>query len=150
MNMLSRNNNYNIKNFPFEDMLKSLFDTHSEFAREFPANRQRSHELSLSIKDDTLTASMPCAGCRKENFDISIANDILTVRVKYDVKEDLESTTGKYILRERSFKEFEQSLKLPTKVIPDSANAQYQDGVLQIIFKIKINDDNNNKKIEIS
>jgi len=75
-----------------------------------------------------VTAEVP--GIKKEDLDISVENDVLTLkghRAPAEVKED-ES----YRRHERGHGSFRRTIALPFSVDPDAINAEYKDGILRL------------------
>ena len=76
----------------------------------------------------TVTAEIP--GMKKEDLDIKIEGDTLTVkgeRRPYDI-----GPGASYHRRERTSGTFQRSLTLPGRVDPEKVKASYKDGVLTI------------------
>lgn len=70
-------------------------------------------------------------GLKKENFNIEVDNDLLTVssEVKTEKSDEQE---GKFTRREFRSASFKRSFKLPENVKPEEINAVYQDGILTV------------------
>ena len=78
--------------------------------------------------DITVTAELP--GVKQEEVDITIADDVLTL--KGEKKEKKEVKEKNYHRIERSYGSFQRSVALPTGVQADKAKATYKDGILKI------------------
>ena len=134
MNMLTRNGNTWELNFgmpSMERLMRRMFDLAGvEASLDF-----RSSRMEVEVNDDDVTVKLPAPGCAPDNFDIEVVNDFVTVRVKRECScaESPESDRH-YILRERSFDEFEESVKLPVRVKGHEAKAAYTDGVLELVI----------------
>ncbi len=76
----------------------------------------------------TVTAELP--GVKQEEVDITIADDVLTL--KGEKKEEKEVKEKDYHRIERSYGSFQRSVRLPTGVKADKAKAAYKDGILTI------------------
>ena len=131
MNMLTRNGNTWEMNFGMPSMekwMRRMFDLAGGDGAGLTANR-----MELEVRDADVLIKMPAPGCTPENFDIEVVNDFVTVRVKRECDcADNPAGDRHYILRERSFEEFEESMKLPVSVQGHKATAKYVDGVLEL------------------
>ena len=132
MNMLTRNGNAWELNFgapSMERMIRRMFDlAGAESALGFENSR-----MEVEVGDDEVKVKLPAPGCTPENFDVEVVNDFVTVRLKRECScaENPENDRH-YILRERTFEEFEESVKLPVAVKGHEASGAYADGVLEL------------------
>jgi HSP20 family protein len=76
----------------------------------------------------TVTAELP--GVKQEEVDVTITDDILTL--KGEKKEEKEVKEKNYHRIERTYGSFQRSINLPTGVQADKAKAAYKDGILTI------------------
>ncbi len=72
------------------------------------------------------------AGIDPENVNISIENDVLTIKGESEKKSEVEDKN--YYRKEIRRGSFYRSIPLPTHVLGDSAKAAAEDGVLKIII----------------
>ena len=133
MNMLTRNgNNWEMMNFgmpaTMENWMRRMFDLAGAERAGLPTGR-----MEVEVRDADVQIKMPAPGCAPDNFDIEVVNDFVTIRVKREC-ECADNPAGEkhYIMRERSFEEFEESVKLPVRVKGHEASAKYVDGVLEL------------------
>jgi len=77
--------------------------------------------------DEKITVQLEAAGMKKEDFDISLQDDTLSVSGK---RESVETTANQRT--ERSHGSFTRTISLSTPVKGDAVKADYQDGVLTI------------------
>ncbi len=130
MNMLTKNNNawgFDFNEPSMEQIMRRMFS----LAGIDDALTLRNPRLEVKVNDGDVTVKLPCPGCTPENFDIEVVNDFVTVRVKREYTDSAEREKL-YIMRERSFEEFEESVKLPVAVKGHEATAKYNDGVLEL------------------
>ncbi len=79
--------------------------------------------------DDLLVrASLP--GVSPEEIDVSIEDQILTIKAEAKVEE--ERKEGGYLMKERRSGSFHRSLRLPDTVDADKAKTLYENGVLTV------------------
>lgn len=104
-------------------------------------------ELNVYETDKTFEVSVALPGMRKEDFNISYENGVLTIGGER--KFEHEENGRKYHRVESRFGQFERSLPLPREVIDEEKiEAGYENGILTItIPKIK---EKAGKKIEVS
>ncbi|RMH56158.1 MAG: Hsp20/alpha crystallin family protein [Candidatus Hydrogenedentota bacterium] len=91
--------------------------------REYPA-------VNVWVNDDgaVLTAELP--GVKKEDIDISVLNDTLTIRGK---RAGLEEEEGAKVLRnERPAGEFTRSIGLPFRIDAEKVTAKLERGILRV------------------
>lgn len=81
-------------------------------------------------KEIVVKAELP--GVKKEDIDISIKDNVLTIRAER--KEEKEEKTEAIHRVERYFGKIERVINLPTNIKPNEAKADYKDGVLEIRF----------------
>ena len=133
MNMLTRNGNtWEMMNFgmptTMEHWMRRMFDLAGAEHAGLPTSR-----MEVEVRDADVLIKMPAPGCAPDNFDIEVVNDFVTVRVKRECDcADNPAGEKHYIMRERSFEEFEESVKLPVCVKGHQATAKYVDGVLEL------------------
>jgi HSP20 family protein len=79
-------------------------------------------------KEVLIKAELP--GVKKEDLDISISDDSVTIRASTRHEEKEEK--GKYFRREMSRGEFVRTLALPAEVDGAKAKASFKDGILEL------------------
>ena len=90
--------------------------------------------LALDIREGQdafeVVASVP--GVSPDDVEITVIGDRL--RISGERRDDSEGRdpNSRWILRERRFGSFERSVTLPAAVKPESASAEFRDGVLTI------------------
>lgn len=102
--------------------------------------------VPVDIEEDedsyTLTADIP--GVRKEDIDLKADEETLSIAA--ETSEELEEHNEKYVRRERSQRTFQRTVMWPSKVEPETVEANYEEGVLKVTAE-KQEDDS--KDIEI-
>lgn len=104
----------------------------NNFAR--PSEGQRgvlwSPQVDIYESDDGITVELEIPGMSKDDVNIRIQDNVLTL--KGEKKQD-EDTKGKNFHRvERSYGTFERSFSLPSSIQTDRVRATTKDGVLTI------------------
>jgi len=108
-------------------------------------------QLSVDVYQtkDAIVIKSTIAGVRPEDIDISINNDMVTIKGK----RELESTISEddYFYQECYWGGFSRSIILPVEIIADKVNASLKNGVLTIslpkakkaqAFSIKVKEEN--------
>jgi len=85
-------------------------------------------DIAETEEELVVTAELP--GVKQEEVDITIADDVLTL--KGEKKEEKEVKEKNYHRIERNYGSFQRSISLPTSVQADKAKATYKDGILTI------------------
>jgi HSP20 family protein len=113
-----------------------------------PSGRTWYPVVDLEEKDNEVVLNVELPGMTKEDIDLSVENNVLTLKgeKKVDRKEG-EKESGFY-RSERYFGSFERSFTLPAGVQADKAKATFQDGVLRLALPKK--EEAKSRKISIS
>ena len=116
------------------DRLSSLRDLlDSAFQLASPASQTaRGWTPALDIYEDAdhVTVKLEAAGLKKEDFDISLHDDNLTI--SGERKAETERREGESFRSERFFGQFGRTVTLPAPVKADGVAATYADGVLTV------------------
>ena len=101
--------------------------------------------LDVKDNDDTVEVRCDLPGVGKDDIDISVSGNVLTIKgEKSEEKEDKEST---YYRKESWSGSFQRSVQLPDTVDPDKADATMKDGVLVLTLPKK--EEEKRKKINV-
>ena len=97
--------------------------------------------------DDSYHIEVDLPGVNKENVDINIEENILTISGNREFKNEIKEKN--YYKIESSYGTFFRSFTLPQKIDVDNIEASSNNGVLEIIIKKQKELVNKSKKIEI-
>jgi len=87
--------------------------------------------VNIIEKDDSFTVQVAAPGLKKEDFNIQLDNDLLTI--SSEIKKDEEiAETQKFTRREFNYTSFKRSFNLPESVNTAKITAEYVDGILAI------------------
>lgn len=95
-------------------------------------------QLSIDVyqDEDNVYVKSTIAGAKPEDIDISVHNDMLTIRGKRQKEEKIKDEN--YLYQECFWGKFSRSIILPTEVDVDNIKANLKDGILTITLpKIK-------------
>ena len=115
------------------DEMKRLFDN---FFTGWPEPRKGLLEgewapsVDVAETDEEITVTAELPGVEQKEVDITIADDVLTL--KGEKKEEKEVKEKNYHRIERSYGSFQRSVSLPAGVQADKAKATYKNGILTI------------------
>ena len=89
-------------------------------------------QLSVDVyqtKDDIVIKST-IAGVKPEDIDVSINNDMITIRGKREIEETIAEDD--YFYQECYWGGFSRSIILPTEIMPEKVEAALKNGVLTV------------------
>ncbi len=95
-------------------------------------------QLSIDVFQDenNIYVKSTVAGAKPEDIDISVHNDMLTIRGKREQEEKIKADD--YFYQECFWGKFSRSIILPTEVDVDKIEASLKDGILIVVLpKIK-------------
>lgn len=107
----------------FDDFEKSFF---SDFDEGFKA-----FKTDIEDKDDKFLLYAELPGFNKEDINIDINDNMLTISAEHKEQNDEKDNKGNYIRRERSFGSYQRSFDI-SNVNVDNISADYKNGVLQL------------------
>lgn len=134
---------------------RSLFD---DLFRDFPLGYSIAplhgdplpspDKIKIDLKEtgDALVIHAEMPGVRKDQIDISIDNNVLTIAAEVS-QYDADEQDDKVIHSERYYGSVQRSISLPAEVTTDEVSAKYQDGIL--VLSLPKSSRNDKKKISI-
>ena len=112
--------------------LSSRFNRMFDLPREESADYLGAWNPAVDIYDKgsdvVIHAELP--GMKKEDIDVRVENNVLTLRGKKERKEEVKEEG--YFRTERSYGTFSRSFSLPTTVNVSKIAAEYKEGVLTL------------------
>jgi HSP20 family protein len=91
--------------------------------------------VNISEGKEDYTIEVAAPGLNKEDFKISLENNMLTVSSEKEEKQ--ENKDEKVMRKEFSYCSFSRSFTLPLTVESDKIKATHKDGILQIVIPKK-------------
>jgi HSP20 family protein len=110
-----------------------------------------SNQVPVNIRetDKTYEMEVVAPGLKKEDFSVSIADNMLTVSFEHR-QEDKQQNKGEgYLRQEYRMQSFSRSFTLDDTIDADNISAQYQNGVLHLSLPKKEGAQKITKSIEI-
>ena len=121
----------------------SLLDEVEEMAREA---FEPTFDLDMYEEGNELVVKAELPGIDRKNIDISVEDDVLTI--KAEKKAEKERKESSYYYTEREYGTYERCMALPTRVDADKVTATAKNGVLEIrLPKAEVPE---TKKIEVT
>lgn len=102
-------------------------------------------DIKETDKEIQVLAELP--GMEASDIEISIAEDTLTLRG--EKRQEKEEKKGEYYRRECSYGTFRREIALPSEIVQDKVEAEFNKGVLSIRLPKKPEAQRKSKKIEI-
>lgn len=87
-------------------------------------------KVDVVDKDETLLVRAELPGVEKDDLDITIAGDRLTIEAKREFKE--EEKEEAYFRHEMGFGRYARTIYLPVEVMGDKTKAELKKGILEI------------------
>jgi HSP20 family protein len=88
--------------------------------------------VEVTEKGVEILVSCELPGMQKEDVEIVLQNNVLTIRGEKKEERKEESESKRYLVYERNYGSFSRSFSLPTNVSADKVNASFSNGVLTI------------------
>ena len=103
-----------------------------EKADNVPYSSPRWSLINADLYDDAdkVVVKLEVPGLANDDFDINIIDNILTISGEKQFQQ--ESTEGEYRILECAYGRFSRSIPLEYEVVPDTAKASYDKGILKI------------------
>ncbi len=136
---------------PFNDIRKS-FDLVNAIINSV-AQQSQDQELvafrpnvNSREDEDKYYIEVELPGVKKDNVDIKVDGNVLTISGKRVVKDEVKDED--YHKVESLYGLFSRSFTLPEKVDISNIEAEFENGILEVVIP-KLNVDNSSRKIEI-
>jgi HSP20 family protein len=128
-------------------MMQQEPESHSYPVREENSWAPSYTQLTINVyqTENEIVIKSTIAGVKPEDLDVSINNDMVTV--KGERKNEEEVSHGNYYYQECYWGGFSRSVLLPVDVIPEKADASLKNGILTI--RLPKADTTKTKKIQV-
>ncbi len=116
-----------------DDMVKSIKVMQSDLERKISEYSDAVPEkptLDVIETHDKIILKTDLPGVNKEDIDIQLTEDRITISAKFEEKIEIEEAN--YIKKERKYGEALRELRLPALVVVEEATAKFDNGVLTI------------------
>ena len=130
MNVIKRNNNVIFPSIIDEMFKPDWLGGVQNFGSNVPA-------VNIKETDTVFEIELAAPGKKKEDFNVEIDHNVLTISSEEKSESSEKDAQGKYTRKEFSYNSFRRSFTLPETVNLDKINASYQDGVLHLTLPKK-------------
>lgn len=120
-----------------ENWLPSIFD--DMFKTDWLGGTTNVNSIGVSIpavniveKDESFEVAVAAPGKQKEDFNIELDNDILTISAEEKKENETTENNGRFTRKEFSYSNFKRAFALPETVDNNQIKASYENGVLNI------------------
>lgn len=110
------------------------FDTRRLFRPTFDNTGVSTPAVNIIETEDDFRLAMVAPGMRRENFNVEVEGDILTVTYDHEDNREGARRDWKYRTHEHNYHSFTRSFSLPQTVVPEKIQARYEDGILNVII----------------
>jgi HSP20 family protein len=124
MNLIKRNA------VPFPSIIDELFKPDwlggiQNFSATLPAVNIKESDIDFAIE-------LAAPGKSKEDFNIEIDHNVLTISSDEKIEKEEKENGSKYTRREFSYTSFRRAFTLPETVNSENINATYENGILLV------------------
>lgn len=88
--------------------------------------------VNIQETEDGFNVDVAAPGMSKENFNIELDKDVLTISSEDRKEKETETKEGKFTRKEFSYSSFKRAFSLPDSVDTEKISASYTNGVLEI------------------
>ena len=112
---------------------------------KFP--RIRTPRMDIYEKDDKVVAEVELPGVDPKNIEVEVKDNVLSISARG--REEKEEKGKGYYRREMGERYFKRQVLLPTEVIEEKAEAEYENGILRVTIPKAKPKEEKEKKIKI-
>ncbi|GAB4530336.1 MAG: Hsp20/alpha crystallin family protein [Anaerolineae bacterium] len=106
-----------------------LFGSPTYYTPTRVSSVSRDFQLDVAERPESFVVQAVLPGLRPEDFDVSIAQDVLTIRAEWP---ETGEEGVRYLLRERAGGSMERRVRFPLPVEAEQIEAHYENGILTI------------------
>ena len=90
--------------------------------------------VNIQETEDNFSVEVAAPGKMKEDFNIELDNDVLTISAEDKKENETTVKNGRYTRKEFSYNTFKRAFSLPESVDSKKISASYNNGVLEILL----------------
>ena len=90
--------------------------------------------VNIQETEESFSVEVAAPGKTKEDFNIELENDVLTISSEDRKENETTEKYGRYTRKEFSYSTFKRAFSLPDSVDSEKISAQYNNGVLEILL----------------
>lgn len=107
----------------------------------------RTPRMDIYETDDKVVAEVELPGVDPKNIDVEVKDNVLRVEAKAEEKKEVKERG--YYRKELGARYFKRAVSLPTEVIGEKAEAEYEGGILKVVIPKAKPKEVKEKKIKI-
>ncbi len=119
----------------FPSLLEDVFGNDFLGGTALKPFKNSTPSVNIKESDADFTLEVAAPGLKKEDFNIALDNDVLTIAS--NKKEEATKEKDTYTRYEFSYAEFKRSFTIPETVESEAINAGYENGILTITLPKK-------------
>ena len=93
--------------------------------------------VNIQESEDNFLVAVAAPGKTKEDFNIELDNDVLTISSEDKKEKDTTEKSGRFTRKEFSYSNFKRAFSLPETIDNQKISASYNNGVLEIMLPKK-------------
>ena len=117
-----------------QDTMNSLVNAlfNSDSSSLMPEGAEFSPRMDMKETENAFVVSLTMPGVEKDDIDISVGDGVLTIKGETKSETETEDEKTKFLVRENRHCSYYRSVRLPSEVVADKAEAEYKNGVLKL------------------
>lgn len=132
----------------FDGIMKDLFnEIPTKVGKSVREDVLHFPPANIIEKADSYTVELSVPGFTKEDFNVKLDNNMLTVST--EKKEESNDSTDKFIRREFSYRAFNRSFVIDEKIETEKIAAKYENGILTLELPKKESEKKVTKEISV-
>ena len=117
---------------PYERKSYDLFNAFHDFENDFfSGGFPQAFKTDIKDNGDSFMIEAELPGYKKEDINIDINGDVLTISAQHSESKEEKDDKGRYIRRERSFGSVSRSFDVGN-IKTEEISAEYKNGVLEL------------------
>ena len=126
--------NPNRRYLSMQDTMNSLVNAlfNSDSSELVSRTGEMAPRMDLKETEEEFIAKLTMPGLDKNDIDISITDGVLTIKGETKEEEEKEDEKGSWLVREHRHCSYFRSVRLPSEVEAEKADAEYKNGVLTL------------------
>lgn len=133
----------------FKRMQKDMDKMFEQISKQMPVPEFKDTHVDVTLKDEKVVVKADMPGIKKEDIDLVVTEDGISIKAeRKDIAEEKEEGLYK---QERKYKGYSIYRSFPVLVLPATAKAEYQSGVLKVkIERAEKKKEKKGKKIKVA
>ncbi|MBR6088950.1 MAG: Hsp20/alpha crystallin family protein [Anaerolineaceae bacterium] len=123
------NRNYLSMQDTMNSLVNALFNT--DITNPASESEEYAPRMDMKETEDAFIVKLTMPGIDKDSLDISVTDGVLNVKGETK-EEESEGENGKWLVREHRHCSYYRSVRLPSDVVAEKADAEYKNGVLRL------------------